>query len=134
MFVEYLQCHLSYSIALIQHFCSRETPWGSSMTSANWRSKVKTRLDFRALFEGASDALLALLPDFIIVAVSNAYLHATQTQRDVIVGQNLFTENFFCDLTRSDVVMPELDEPILASRLLQSRPQLKVLFMSGYTG
>ena len=37
------------------------------------------------------------------------------------------------DLLLADVVMPGMSGPELASRLLQDWPQLKVLFMSGYT-
>ena len=45
--------------------------------------------DFRALFEAAPGLYLALRPDFEIVAVSDAYLQATMTTRD-IVGRQLF--------------------------------------------
>src|SRR5688572_4108574 len=45
---------------------------------------------FRLLFEAAPDAYLALAPDFTIVAVSDAYLRATMTQREQIVGRPLF--------------------------------------------
>ncbi|MBI2571830.1 MAG: response regulator, partial [Candidatus Schekmanbacteria bacterium] len=37
------------------------------------------------------------------------------------------------DLLVTDVVMPGMSGPVLASRLRQSLPELKVLFMSGYT-
>jgi len=47
-------------------------------------------LDFRALFENAPGLYLVLAPDFKIVAVSEAYLRATMTRRDAIVGRGLF--------------------------------------------
>jgi signal transduction histidine kinase/CheY-like chemotaxis protein len=46
--------------------------------------------DFRLLFESAPGLYLVLDPDFQIVAVSDAYLAATMTQRDAIVGKGLF--------------------------------------------
>lgn len=49
--------------------------------------------DFRVLFEAAPGLYLVLLPDspkFTIVAVSNAYLRATMTQREAILGRGLF--------------------------------------------
>ncbi len=46
--------------------------------------------DFRALFESAPDLYLVLTPDFIIVAVSDAYLRATMTKRVDILGRSLF--------------------------------------------
>ncbi len=46
--------------------------------------------DFRALFESAPGLYLVLDPDLVIVAASDAYLAATMTQRDVIVGRPLF--------------------------------------------
>ena len=46
--------------------------------------------DFRLLFEGAPGLYLVLTPDLKIVAVSEAYLRATMTQRDKILGRGLF--------------------------------------------
>ena len=46
--------------------------------------------DFRLLFEGAPGLYLVLTPDLKIVAVSEAYLRATMTQRDAILGRGLF--------------------------------------------
>jgi signal transduction histidine kinase len=48
-------------------------------------------IPFRALFEGAPSLCLVLTPDeFEIVAVSDAYLRATMTTRDTIMGRKLF--------------------------------------------
>src|ERR671919_1660013 len=46
--------------------------------------------DFRALFESAPGLYLVLRPDLTIVAVSDAYLRATMTRRDEILGRGLF--------------------------------------------
>ena len=46
--------------------------------------------DFRALFEAAPTPFLVLDPEFVIVAVSDAYLTATMTAREGIVGHALF--------------------------------------------
>ena len=46
--------------------------------------------DFRVLFESAPDLYLVLDQDLRIVAVSNAYLEATMTRREEIVGKDLF--------------------------------------------
>lgn len=73
--------------------------------------------DFHALFEAAPGSYLVLAPDaprFTIVAVTNAYLNATFTKRDEILGRGLFdvfpknpdapgaksTENLRCSLRR----------------------------------
>ncbi len=45
---------------------------------------------FRLLFEAAPDSYLVLTPDLTIIAVNDAYLRATKTQRDCIVGRPLF--------------------------------------------
>src|SRR5215470_1078110 len=46
--------------------------------------------DFRALFESAPGLYLVLAPDLTIVAVSEAYLKATMTTREGILGRGLF--------------------------------------------
>lgn len=46
--------------------------------------------NFRAIFESAPGLFLVLKPDFTIVAVSEAYLQATMTKRDEILGRGLF--------------------------------------------
>ncbi len=47
-------------------------------------------VNFQALLENAPGLYLILLPDLTIVAVSDAYLNATMTQRDEILGRGLF--------------------------------------------
>ena len=46
--------------------------------------------DFRTLFESAPGLYLVLTPDLTIVAVSDAYLQATMTKREEILGRGLF--------------------------------------------
>ena len=38
------------------------------------------------------------------------------------------------DLLLTDIIMPKVNGVLMASRLLQERPGLRVLFMSGYVG
>lgn len=45
---------------------------------------------FRALFESAPDLYLVLRPDLTIAAVSDAYLRATMTRREDILGRGVF--------------------------------------------
>lgn len=59
---------------------------------------VQFQPDFRTLFESCPGLYLVLLPDtprFTIVGVSNAYLWATMTSRNEIIGQGIF--NVFPD-------------------------------------
>jgi signal transduction histidine kinase len=51
---------------------------------------AKGPIDFRALFESSPGLHLVLDPELRIVAVSNAYLAATMTQRERIVGHGIF--------------------------------------------
>ncbi len=46
--------------------------------------------DFRVLFESAPGLYLVLAPDLTIIAVSNAYLKATMTKREEILGRGIF--------------------------------------------
>ena len=50
----------------------------------------RTEPDFRALFEAAPTPLLVLDPELTIVAVSDAYLAATMTEREGLVGRHIF--------------------------------------------
>ncbi len=50
----------------------------------------RMHLQFRALFESVPGSYLVLKPDFTIVAVSDAYLKATMTKREEIIGRALF--------------------------------------------
>ena len=54
------------------------------------QSPHRPRPDFRTLFESAPDLYLVLTPDLTIVAVSEAYLQATMTTREEILGRGLF--------------------------------------------
>ncbi|HEV2521657.1 MAG TPA: PAS domain S-box protein [Candidatus Acidoferrales bacterium] len=46
--------------------------------------------DFQSLFQSAPDLYLVLNPDLTIVAVSDAYLRATLTKREEILGRGIF--------------------------------------------
>lgn len=52
--------------------------------------QASLELNYRTLFESAPGLYLVLRPNFSIVAVSDAYLHATMTRREDIVGRGLF--------------------------------------------
>jgi signal transduction histidine kinase/CheY-like chemotaxis protein len=51
---------------------------------------VRQDVDFQAVFEGASGLYLVLDPELTIVAATDAYLAATKTKRDEIVGRPIF--------------------------------------------
>ena len=51
---------------------------------------VRPEPDFRALFEAAPGLYLVLDPGLRVVAASGAYLRATMTDRDAILGRRLF--------------------------------------------
>jgi len=58
--------------------------------SVHGKSRGSKEPDFRALFESAPGLYLVLKPDLTIVAVSDAYLRATMTERARILGRGLF--------------------------------------------
>ncbi len=47
-------------------------------------------IDFRLLFESAQGLYLVLSPNLTIIAASDAYLRATMTERDRILGRDIF--------------------------------------------
>jgi signal transduction histidine kinase/DNA-binding response OmpR family regulator len=57
------------------------------MTSS---SLFSTPHDFQALFQSTPGLYLVLAPDLAIVAVTDAYLHATMTKREDILGRGVF--------------------------------------------
>jgi len=59
-------------------------------TPARQRAQAPAEPDFRTLFESAPGLYLVLTPDLNIVAVSDAYLRATMTEREKIHGRGLF--------------------------------------------
>jgi signal transduction histidine kinase/CheY-like chemotaxis protein len=52
--------------------------------------EAMAQVDFRALFEAAPGLYLVLDPELRIVAVSDAYLAATMTRREEIMGRGMF--------------------------------------------
>jgi signal transduction histidine kinase/DNA-binding response OmpR family regulator len=53
-------------------------------------SQSATPPDFQVLFQSTPGLYLVLAPDLTIVAVSDAYLHATMTKREDILGRGIF--------------------------------------------
>jgi PAS domain S-box-containing protein len=54
------------------------------------RTVTPVQPDFRVLFENAPGLFLVLRPELTIVAASDAYLRASMTAREAIVGRNIF--------------------------------------------
>ncbi|WP_181421977.1 PAS domain S-box protein [Halomonas sp. LBP4] len=68
----------------------KENRSSSQQESPLWDTETSTDF-FRALFEAAPGRFLVLNPgSYRIVAVSNAYLQATMTEREAILGKPLF--------------------------------------------
>jgi signal transduction histidine kinase len=60
------------------------------VTEADASSPSLQAPDFRVLFESAPGLYLVLTPDFKIVAASDAYLRATMTKREGVLGRGIF--------------------------------------------
>ncbi|HZU34770.1 MAG TPA: PAS domain S-box protein [Gemmataceae bacterium] len=54
------------------------------------RKRAQEQLQFKTLFEAVPGLFLVLTPELRIVAVSDAYLRATMTEREAIVGKGIF--------------------------------------------
>jgi len=57
------------------------------MAGAGWQA---SGVDYQALFQALPGLYLILQPDLTIVAVTEAYLSATMTRREQILGRNIF--------------------------------------------
>jgi PAS domain S-box-containing protein len=75
--------------------------------------------DFRALFESVSGLYLVLTPELRIVAASDAYLQATMTRREEILGRDLFD------------VFPDNPEDAEASGVRNLRASLQRVLATG---
>ena len=72
-------------------------------------------VDYQALFEDTPGAYLVLDPNLIIIAVNNAYLNATLTERKKIIGKDLFD------------VFPDNPEDITSDGVNHLRASLKIV-------
>jgi hypothetical protein len=77
--------------------------------------------DYKTLFEQAPGLYMILDPNLRIIAVSNAYLEATQTRRTEIVGRFVF--DVFPEHPKDDASADEVAPKVLASfnRVLRTR-------------
>ncbi|NOT25582.1 MAG: response regulator [Acidobacteria bacterium] len=55
------------------------------------------------------------------------------TAADAAEARRIFDENSTIDLVLTDVVMPGASGPELINQLIEQRPALRVIYMSGYT-
>ncbi len=69
----------------------------------------------------------------ITVWLKAAGFKVAGTALDGKEGLERFRENDSVDLVVSDVVMPQLDGPDMVREMLRDAPDLKVLFITGYT-
>jgi PAS domain-containing protein len=58
---------------------------------SRWRRHGLATTDFERIFEAVAQPYLVLAPSFIIIGVNRAYLQATMTVREQIVGRPIFT-------------------------------------------
>jgi PAS domain S-box-containing protein len=78
-------------ITAIRHPSGRLSGFAKVTRDLTERRRVEQmHLQFRALFESLPGLYLVLTPDFKIVAASDAYLKATMTKRENLLGNGLF--------------------------------------------
>jgi signal transduction histidine kinase len=78
-------------ISLSPHRTDKGLLISSAIRDISERKRIEQmHLHFRALFESLPGLYLVLTPDLKIVAVSDAYLHATMTHREQILGRGIF--------------------------------------------
>lgn len=58
--------------------------------ASDGRDRETSEPEWRSMFEAAPALLVALAPDLTILEVSDAYLEATMSGRDVILGTSIF--------------------------------------------
>jgi PAS domain-containing protein len=113
-------------------------------------ANISTAPDFRSLYESAPGLYLVLTPDFRIVDASKAYLHATMTRREEILGRGLFDAfpenpgdasatgalaNRFPAPVRCTRSMRDWGtNPRLATNAIMSNPETWVTECTGYMG
>jgi PAS domain S-box-containing protein len=68
----------------------RSPEFSEAMADSARTNVSPPHLDFRVLFEAAPGLYLVLTPDLRIAAVSDGYLRATMTQRQAILGRDIF--------------------------------------------
>jgi signal transduction histidine kinase/CHASE3 domain sensor protein len=78
---------LSVSIFGLTFYFLRRENWQRQVVNAKLQD---SRAELQSLFESLPGLYLVLTPKFEIVAVSNAYLKATMTEREAITGRGLF--------------------------------------------
>ena len=81
---------VSVSIAPIRDERGRITGISQIARDITERKLERVRLQFRAFFEALPGLYLVLTPELEIMAVSDAYLKATMTKREEILGRKLF--------------------------------------------
>ena len=57
----------------------------------------------------------------------------SRTRKDCAISLQLFDKNATIDVLLTDVVMPGASGPELTRQLIERRPELRVIYMSGYT-
>jgi len=87
--------------------------------------------------EGVTGRVVVCDDDDMVREVIEAMLqragHETAAYGNPLDLLAAFDERFECDVLVTDVLMPEMTGPELAKRLLRRRPDLRIIFMSGYT-